>query len=331
MRKRATAREVAQAAGVSKWTVIRAFTPGASITDASRQKVLQAAEALNYSPNLLARSLATNTTHQVAVFVDDFANPHKLPVLEMLTERLQAEGLLTVLININRHFDHVHALINADQRQFDAVILFGTAFREETLGDRRLGPSFPPMFVLARDSQIPGVPAIACDAELALSEIVDYLFDKGYRRPGFMTGARTLSTALGRRHHYANFWRRKGVEGVTELAAERYSAQAGAEAARTYLSATSPASRIDVLMCENDILALGAMDVARNEFRLRIPQDLAVVGFDNIELGGAPAYGLTSYHQPTDKMIDAIVAMITGRRASETIVFPGSIIRRLSA
>jgi DNA-binding LacI/PurR family transcriptional regulator len=58
---------------------------------------------------------------------------------------------------------------------------------------------------------------------------------------------------------------------------------------------------------------------------------LAVVGFDNIELGGAPAYGLTSYHQPTDKMIDAIVAMITGRRASETIVFPGSIIRRLSA
>lgn len=218
MRKRATAKEVAEAAGVSKWTVIRAFTPGASITDASRQKVIQAAEALNYSPNLLARSLATNITHQVAVFIDDFTNPHKLPVLEMLTERLQAEGLLTVLININRHFDHVHALINAGQRQFDAVILFGTAFREETLGDRRLGPGFPPMFVLARDSQIPGIPAIACNAELALSEIVDYLFDKGYRRPGFMTGARTLSTALGRRHHYANFWRAKGIEGVTELA-----------------------------------------------------------------------------------------------------------------
>ncbi|MGO7418347.1 hypothetical protein ACCS64_39500, partial [Rhizobium ruizarguesonis] len=62
-----------------------------------------------------------------AVFVDDFANPHKLPVLDMLTERLQAECLLTVLININRHFDHVHALINADQRQFDALILFGQA------------------------------------------------------------------------------------------------------------------------------------------------------------------------------------------------------------
>jgi len=331
MRKRATAKEVAEAAGVSKWTVIRAFTPGASITDASRQKVLQAAETLNYSPNLLARSLATNTTHQVAVFVDDFANPHKLPVLELLSERLQAEGLLTVLININRHFDHVHALINAGQRQFDAVILFGTAFREETLGDRGLEPGFPPMFVLARGSQIPGVPAIACDAERALGEIVDYLFDKGYRRPGFMTGARTLSTALGRRHHYANFWRRKGIEGVVELAAGRYSAEAGAEAARAYLNSSSPASRIDVLMCENDILALGAMDVVRSEFGLRVPEDLAVVGFDNIEPGGFPAYGLTSYEQPNEKMVDIMVAMITGKRAAKMMLLPGRLVPRSSA
>ncbi|WHO76022.1 LacI family DNA-binding transcriptional regulator [Rhizobium sp. BT03] len=331
MRKRATAKEVAEAAGVSKWTVIRAFTPGASITDASRQKVLQAAEALNYSPNLLARSLATNTTHQVAVFVDDFANPHKLPVLERLTKRLQAEGLLAVLVNINHHFDHVHALINADQRQFDAVILFGTAFREETLSDRRLHPGLPPMFVLARDSQIPGVPAIACDAELALGEIVDYLFDKGYRRPGFMTGAKTLSTALGRRQHYLNFWHRKGVESVVELTARKYSAEAGAEAVRAYLSATSPASRIDVLMCENDILALGAMDVTRSEFGLRVPRDLAVVGFDNIELGAAHAYGLTSYEQPAEEMINMTVEMITGKRAAETAILAGRLVPRLSA
>ncbi|MGO7697157.1 substrate-binding domain-containing protein, partial [Rhizobium leguminosarum] len=78
---------------------------------------------------------------------------------------------------------------------------------------------------------------------------------------------------------------------------------AGAEAARTYLSATSPAALIDVWMCENDILARGAMDVARSEFGLGIPQDVAGVGFDNIELGGAPAYELTSYEQPTDEMI----------------------------
>ena len=106
MRKRATAKQVAEAAGVSKWTVIRAFTPGASITEESKRKVLEMAAALNYTPNLLARSLATNSTRQVAVFVDDFANPQKLPFLETLTEQLQAAGLVAMLININNHFDH---------------------------------------------------------------------------------------------------------------------------------------------------------------------------------------------------------------------------------
>jgi LacI family transcriptional regulator len=84
-------------------------------------------------------------------------------------------------------------------------------------------------------------------------------------------------------------------------------------------------------MCENDILALGAMDVARSEFGLRVPEDLAVVGFDNIELGGAPACELTSYEQPTDAMINALVAMITNKRDADTVIIPGRLVPRSSA
>jgi LacI family transcriptional regulator len=73
------------------------------------------------------------------------------------------------------------------------------------------------------------------------------------------------------------------------------------------------------------------MDVARSEFGLEVPQDLAVVGFDNIELGGAPAYGLTSYEQPAGEMVDAIVAMITGKRDAEMVVMPGRLVPRSSA
>lgn len=329
MARRATARDVADAAGVSKWTVMRAFAPGASITEESKRKVLEAAAQLNYSPNLLARSLATNLTHQVAVFVDDFANPEKLPFLEALTERLQAEGLVAILININRHFDHVHALLQADQRQADAIVLFGTAFRSETLSDRALGrPGMPPMFVLARDSQIEGVPAVVCDAELALREIVDHLYARGYRRPGFMTGAKVLSTALRRQQHFAEFWAEKGITEIATLSADRYSAESGAEAVRDYLQRTDPEDRIDVLMCENDILAMGALDEVRGSFGLRVPNDIAVVGFDNYELGGAAAYSLTTYEQPKDEMTEAIVGMITGRLRPETLTFPGKLIVR---
>ncbi|NKF33154.1 substrate-binding domain-containing protein, partial [Pseudomonas sp. BGM005] len=84
-------------------------------------------------------------------------------------------------------------------------------------------------------------------------------------------------------------------------------------------------------MCENDILALGAMDTARSEFGCRVPQDLAVVGFDNIELGATPTYGLTTYEQPTYEMINTIVEMITGARAVEAVTLPGHLVPRLSA
>ncbi|MDL2410002.1 LacI family DNA-binding transcriptional regulator [Rhizobium calliandrae] len=329
MRKRATAKQVANAAGVSKWTVIRAFTEGASITDESKRKVLEAAAALNYTPNLLARSLATKSTGQIAVFVDDFANPQKLPFLETLTEQLQAVGRVAMLININHHFDHVHALLHADQRQVDAIILFGTAFRDETLTDRQLGNGTPPMFVLARDSQIEGVPAVVCDAELALREIVDHLHDKGYRRPGFMSGAPALSTALRRREYFSKFWSEKGISHIAHFAAEKYSFEAGALGIRNYLSSTSK-DRIDVLMCENDILALGAMDEIRGKFGLSVPDDIAIVGFDNYELGGSSAYGLTTYEQPLREMVGVIIRMIKNEHDPETVTLPGRLVLRSS-
>ncbi|SCM75814.1 Transcriptional regulator protein [uncultured Pleomorphomonas sp.] len=331
MGRRSTAKEVAEAAGVSKWTVIRAFTPGASIAEASREKVMEAARRLNYSPNLLARSLATNLTRQVAAFVDDFANPHKLPFLATLTEILQSEGLVVTLININRHFDHVHALLNADQRQVDAVVLCGTAFRDETLQDKRLGPGTPPTFVLARDSQIDGVPAITCDVETAMAEICDYLAAKPYRRPGFMSGPQTLSTALGRQRLFSDFWRNRGVPAIPDIPAADYSIGAGAAAMRAYLAATPADRRLDLLMCENDVLAFGAMDVIRGDFHLRVPEDIAVAGFDNTTFAASPAYDLTSYEQPIEAMVRTVADMILDRAEKRTVYLKGRLVPRRSA
>ncbi len=331
MGKRPTAKEVAQAAGVSKWTVIRAFTPGASIAEDSRAKVLEVARQLNYSPNLLARSLATNLTRQVAAFVDDFQNPHKLPLIAALTEVLQAEGLVVVLININRHFDHVQALLNADQRQVDAVVLCGTAFRDEMLTDARLGPGTPPLFVLARDSQIDDVPAITCNTAVAMAEMCDHLAARRYSRPGFMAGPTTLSTALGRQRLFRTFWRDRGVPAVQDLSADRYSQQAGAASMRAYLSTTPADQRVDLLMCENDVLALGALDVSRSEFGLRVPEDIAIAGFDNIDVGASPAYDLTTYEQPIEAMAQAVADMILGRTEKQTVCLPGRLIARRTA
>ena len=327
-KRRPTSSDVAAAAGVSKWTVIRAFDPNASIADKSRERVLEEAAKLGYRPNLLARSLVTKTTNLVAVLVDDFTNVHKLPVLETLTLALQEEGMAAVLININRRFDHLDTLLNAEQRQVDAVILLGTAFRNETLEKRSTQEFSTPMYVLARESTIESIPAVDCDADTSMAEIGEHLWVRGYRRPGYMSGPKTLSTALGRGLYFKQFWRSRGISEVMDMPIGSYDPVDSANALREYLKVTPKEDRIDVLMCENDALAFGAIDVARYEFGLNIPEDLAVVGYDGNALAASNAFDLTTYEQPMELMVKALMNMLKGRIEPKSLTMKGRLVIR---
>jgi DNA-binding LacI/PurR family transcriptional regulator len=327
MGHKATATDVARAAGVSKWTVSRAFKKDASVADGSRARILEAASQLGYRPNLLARSLSKKSTQQIAVLVDDFRNPHKLPALDLLTAALQRKGLVAVLININEQNTHVDAILNADQRQVDAVILLGTSFRDETLNEHALHPGSPPLYVLARESTVDQVTAVSCDAAVSMEELGRHLLDRGYRRPGFMSGPKTLSTVLRRMHHFAAFWERHGVQNVPELAAGAYDRTAAEQAMSRYLS-TAAGERIDVLMCENDALAFGAMDAARFGFGLKVPTELAFAGYDGNELTASPSYDLTTYEQPWSAMVDRLLGMIVGDVELASVNIPGRLIIR---
>ena len=118
---------------------------------------------------------------------------------------------------------------------------------------------------------------------------------------------------------FAAFWRRHGISEVPELSAGSYDRHAAEAALRNYLTTTPAEERFDVLMCENDVLAVGAVDVARSAFGLRIPEDLAVVGYDGIDLTATPAYNITTYEQPLDEMVTVIMDMIRGRRVLESV------------
>jgi DNA-binding LacI/PurR family transcriptional regulator len=328
--KRVNAADVARLAGVSKWTVNRAFTPGASIKAESRERILSAAEQLGYRPNLLARSLATNRTMQVAVLVDDFKNPAKLSFLEKLSEELQKESMVMVLININKKYDHIDAIMDIDQRQVDAAILFGTDFRDLQLKDGERLKSQIPLYVLARDSNIPSIPSISCDSHIAMSEICNHLWEQGYRRPGFMTGPKTLSTALGRRRNFLEHWNQKGVARIPLISVNNYDSRAAADALRDFFTMSPESDNIDVLMCENDALAMGAFAMAKNELGMNVPGDLAIVGFDDIDLVSNPCFDITSYRQPIDEMVDVVIGMIANRSPQKSVALRGKLCIRSS-
>ncbi|MDX7949568.1 substrate-binding domain-containing protein [Lichenihabitans sp. Uapishka_5] len=328
--RKATASDVAREADVSKWTVNRAFRSDASIAPDSRARILDVAARLGYRPNMLARSLSTKSTQQVAVLVDDFGNPHKLQMMSLLTAALQRDNLVAVLININATSGHVEAMLNADQRQVDAIVLLGTAFQTDILQHHTRQQGGPPLFVIGRESDFVGVTAVSCDPAVSMTAIGLHLWGRGYRRPGFLSGPRTLSTALGRKHHFAAFWRERGIANVPELMGGSYDREPGSAAVARYLAETPPGARFDVLMCENDALAFWAMDVVRSGYGLRIPGDLAVVGYDGSDLAGHPAYGLTTYEQPMAEMVDQVVSMIVGRIAPHSHNLPGRLLVRQS-
>ena len=326
-----TAAAVARLADVSKWTVIRAFDPEASISDETRLKVRKAADMLGYRPNLLARSLATNRTNQVAVLVDDFTNLHKLPLLEKLSFALQNENKVLMLININRDYEQIDALINVYQRQVDGIILFANSLQDKILEQARVGKFSTPLLILARESTLDSVPSITTDVEASIAEIGAFLWARGYRRPGFMTGPVAHESLVLRHSHFSDFWKTYGVSDLAVLPAGSYDRRDGEAAMRKYLISTEPATRIDVLMCENDNLAIGAMDNARREFGLVTPRDLAFIGYDNIDMAAAPSYALTTYEQPLEAMIAASIDLLMGRVAHQSIKLLGRLVIRQSA
>lgn len=307
-----TADDVAELAGVSRWTVNRAFKLDASISDKSRKKVLDAAEHLGYAPDLLAASLASDRSNVVSLLIDDFSNPHKLVMMEHLTRILRKNGWSTMLVNTLDEEDATAALLNASQRRVDAAILIGSRFNdkvlETALGARRIRK----LIVFARYSANPNTISVCCDDNAAVMDITDHVLAKGYKRPLFLAGPQTTSAHLIRKETFLSRWLE--VEGITPefTVANAYDPKLAYRQVTNFLAQVSKDQWPDVLVCENDALAMGAIDALRYEFNLNVPEDIAVTGFDDVPQAATPNYQLTTYRQPIASMVEGLVKVLKG-------------------
>ncbi|MBU3031273.1 LacI family DNA-binding transcriptional regulator [Paracoccus marinaquae] len=320
-----TADHVAEAAGVSRWTVARAFKQDASISPRSREKVMAAAKKLGYAPDLLAASLASDRSHLVALVTNDFNNPHKLVLLERLTRILWSHGWGTLLVNMSESEDASAALLAASQRRVDAAVMIGTRFDDRVL-DTALGARrVKKLVVFARYSSNPNTLTISCDDRLAMREIADHLLKKGYLRPAFIAGPDTQSAKLHRLDSFLGYWAQRTGTAVRAQHARRYDFNAAIETVNALLD-SEPADQLpDVLVCENDILAIGATEALRH--RPGGPQRIAVTGFDDIPLAAAPSYHLTTYRQPITAMCENLLDVLAGPQ-KEDVFLPGKLIER---
>jgi DNA-binding LacI/PurR family transcriptional regulator len=307
--ERATAQQVADAAGVSISAVSRTFTKHASVSPRMRARVLAAAEALGYRPNQLARSLMTGRTELVGLVSTHFANPAFMDVFDLFTRELQRRGLRPLIANLSEDGDAAAALDMMLQYNVDAVLI-ATSAPPDGFAASCARAGLPVVHVFGRAGPDAPVPVVTVDNVAGGRLAARAMLAHGRRRLAFLGGAPSDASSLDRAAGFAQELAEAGLQPVAVDYAGDYSHEHGRRAMHALLDAHRP----DAVFCGDDILALGALDACR-ERGLRVPEEIGVVGFDDMKLAAWPGYRLTTIRQPMAEMVRHAIGEIAARLA----------------
>lgn len=302
---RASAADVAREAGVSVSAVSRAFTPGASVSARMRNRVLAAAEKLDYVPNAMARSLMTQRTHLVGVILSNFSNPIYLTVLAHFTRILQQRGLRVLLLNVSPEDDLDATSQMIMQYGIDALIVSAGAI-SPLITDKCANRNIP-LVAFARSPRGGNLHVVCADNVAGGRIAARQLIDAGHRSFAMIAGPRAASTSAGRIKGFQAELEESGFTlGPIEFA-DSYTYASGVDAAhRLFVQTPHPTG----LFCANDMLAFGAMDHLRHKLGLSVPQDISVIGFDDTSLASATSYNLSTVRQPLEDMVLEAVTIV---------------------
>lgn len=305
-----SAQQVADLAGVSRSAVSRTFTQGASVSNATRERVLQAAETLGYHVNHLARGLMNDSSNIVCIVAADIDAPYHGNFIESLTRLLQAEGKVAMIVNTTGSSGIESAMRLTLQYRADAsIVLSGQPDRQIIENCINNGQR---VIVVNRDEVAAGTQNINVSNRAAAREAFHMLQSAGCNCLAVVTSDFGTPSLRARETAFIEEARTAGLS-VTTACVGPTSYDTGRKAARQLFSTQSPP---DGVFCVTDLLACGFMDAARAEFGIAIPDDLCVIGFDNIMQSEWSAYDLTTFRQPIED-IAAYMVSLTDREPGE--------------
>ncbi len=306
-RRRITVKDLARQLGMSVSTVSRAFYQDSVIASETRQKVLLHAAEIGYLPNPLARGLVTKSSRIVGIVASDITNPFYPEALNRLSERLQSidfNVMLVVASKSRSQEDAVRVLLSYHP---DVVILLATTLLSMASDAcRRVGT---PVICFNRRATDTHSFSITCDNELGGRIVADHLIDRGHRQLAFVAGRPDAATNLDRWRGFSTRCVERGLSPPRVMGGQAFSYEDGYAAALKLLKTPD---RPQAIFCANDMLAIGALDAARRELGLAIPEDVSIVGFDDIFMASWPSYALTTVRQPLGVMVERTMELVLG-------------------
>ena len=305
--RRVTSYDVALLAGVSQSAVSRCFKPGASVSEATLARVMQAARGLDYTPNAAARSLITRRSNLVAVIISNSVNLQYPEALAELSREITRSGKRLLLFTLARETAAELDAILADvwNYQVDGVIAAEALSNPQVaeFGRRRV-----PLVLFNRAAPGQAASSVGCDQHQAGALLLGRLAAAGHQQFGLIAGPADAPLALQRTRGARDRARALGLpEPVLVHGGSDYAA--GAAGLRSLIARLGRVP--DAVICGNDVLAIGCLDTARHQLGIDVPGRMSVAGFDTIEPSGWRNYQLTTLRQPIQLMARAAADLLT--------------------
>ncbi len=325
-----TSRDVARSAGVSQSAVSRAFARVPGVSEATRQRIFRIAEELDYQPNALASGLITRKSGMVGIVLSQLNNPFLSQATEVLLKELRRKHLQVLVFSAAGDSDLGEAAVEFGRYRVDGCFVLSPHLpRKVARLYARLGPT-----VILFNRSVPGMKAsaVSVDNVAAGAEVADFLIVRGHKRFGYLHG---LAGATTDRDRFKGF-RSRLVQAGMAPPVEGSGGYDYDEAAVASGAMLQDGDRPTAIFCGSDSMAMATMDVARFKLGIKVPEDLAVVGFDDAPTAAWPSYDLTTIRQPIAEMVEAGIELLldpkrTADGPSRNIVFEAKLIVRGSA
>ncbi|MGI9389325.1 MAG: LacI family DNA-binding transcriptional regulator [Boseongicola sp.] len=326
-----TSLDVARRAGVSQSAVSRVFTPGASASAATAAKVKKAANELGYRPNPLARAMITGKSRIIGLLVAYLDNQFYPLALERLSASLQARGYHILVFMAKDSRDGIDEIIREllDYR-VDGIIAASVDMTSDLA--ERCAQAGIPVVLFNRGQDGSGLSTVTSANVDGGRRVADFLARGGHSRIAHIAGWGESSTGRDRQRGLVEGLSAHGLAPI-EIIDGMYDRDVAAKATRKLMARSEPP---DAIFVGNDHMALAVMDTLRHELGLKVPDDVSVVGYDDVPLAAWGAYDLTTVRQPLNRMVDATVDTLlaeinTKDRPGQKTEIDGPLIVRTSA
>lgn len=331
MRKVSKLSEVAKIAGVSPITASRAIRGVGYVSEEARARIMEAAAQLNYTPDMLARRMRGDKSNLIGVFVNNYGSLVLHEIIKAITQEARRKGFDLIVFNAER-FDRPGRIETSNMlsQLCDGLLLLLPNASDSYL-DLIDKQGFPCVLVNF-DARQMNMPIVVAENRNGARTAVEHLLALGHRRIGFVAGTAGTGQSAEREKGYVDAMQAAGLPVDPALIVQGQFMQSGGySATEILLSLAVPPTAI---FCANDEMAFGAID-AINSKGLKVPDDVSVIGFDDIPTASYVFPTLTTMRQPFAEManraVSEVVEIIQGREIKAAkIAFPMDMVVRNS-